>query len=245
MAANINDIITEMDTAQAAEIDLAPLNSPSVSAIYTNFKEIVAAGIVQLTRLWDLAKKELNAIALNQIYGTRAWYANLVLNMPGTAATKASCIEQGSKVLIKVAKIVGTSTTVLTPAEVNAIRAYVSLKKVAGSDIDVLSQTADLCKFVLSVQYTGVQATVGAAVVQAIKDYLFNLPFDQPLTKALLIDVLLNVPDVVNVFIDVLEVDYGMGYTLILGNVAPPDAGYFEVGKDLALNDYITLNMYQ
>jgi hypothetical protein len=74
---------------------------------------------------------------------------------------------------------------------------------------------------------------------------LFNLPFDQSLTKALLIDVLLNVPDVVNVFIDVLEVDYGMGYTLILGNVAPPDAGYFEVGKDLALNDYITLNMYQ
>ena len=61
----------------------------------------------------------------------------------------------------------------------------------------------------------------------------------------MLIDTLLNVVGVVDAFIDVLEVDYGLGYTLIMGNIAPNDAGYFEVGKDALNNDYIALNMYQ
>lgn len=243
MAANINDIVAEMNAQQATETSLAGLNSVSSSAVYTNFKEVVAAGIVQLTRLWDIAKKELNAITLNQIYGTPLWYVNLVLNMPGAVATKASCKENGRKVLIKVAKISGSATTQLTPSEITAIRSYVSIKKIVGSDVDVLSQTADLCKFVISVQYTGVQATVEAAVIQAIKDYLFALPFDAELTKALLNDVLLNVAGVVNCYIDSLEVDYGLGYQVIAGNVAAPDAGYFEVGTLLG-NDLITLNMY-
>lgn len=244
MPATIQDIITEMDAAQAAEPALAQLNSTSNTAIYTVFKRVIAAGIVQLTRLWDIAKKELNTIASSQIYGTRAWYVNLVLNMPGAVANKASCIEQGTKVLIKVAKLSGTSTAQLTPAEVQAVRTYVNSKKVVGTDVDVISQTADLCKFTLSVQYTGVQATVDAAVKLAVKNYLSSLPFDAALTKGLLIDSLLNVPGVVDVFIDTLEVDYGLGFVLILGNTAPQDAGYFEVAKDLSNNDYITLNMY-
>jgi hypothetical protein len=245
MAQTVNDILIEMDAAQAAEPALAPLNSTSNTAIFTMFKRIVAIAIVQLSRLWDIAKKELNTIALSQIYGTKAWYVNLVLNMPGGAATKASCIEQGSKVLIKVAKLSSTITAQLTPAEVNAIRGYVSIKKVVGSDIDVISQTADLCKFTLSIQYAGVLSSIEAAVKQAVKDYLFNLPFDQNLTKGLLIDDLLNVPGVIDAFIDVLELDYGLGYNVVQGNTATPDAGYFEVAKDGSNNDLITLNMYQ
>lgn len=243
MPATLNDIIAEMDAAQAAETSLQTLNSSSSSAIYTNFKKVIAAGIVQLSRLWDLAKKELNTIALTQIYGTKAWYENLVLTMPSAVATKVSCIEQGTKVLIKVAKISGTSTANLTPSEVNAIRSYVALKKIAGSDIDIISQTADLCSFVMSVQFTGVQATVEAAVKQGIKDYLNALPFGSELSKTLLADALLNLPGVLNVYIDVLEVDYGLSYTPVVGNIVTPDAGYFEVGK-LAGNDLITLNMY-
>jgi hypothetical protein len=245
MAQTVNDILVEMDAAQAAEPALAPLNSTSNTAIFTMFKRIVAIAIVQLSRLWDIAKKELNTVAQSQIYGTKPWYVNLVLNMPGGAATKASCIEQGTKVLIKVAKLSGTVTAQLTPAEVNAIRGYVSIKKVVGSDIDVISQTADLCKFTLSIQYAGVQSTIEAAVKQAVKDYLLNLPFDQNLTKGLLIDDLLNVPGVIDAFIDVLEVDYGLGYNVVLGNTAIPDAGYFEVAKDGSNNDEIILNMYQ
>jgi ribosomal protein S13 len=244
MAINISDVLIEMDNAQALEPNLAPLNSSSNVAIYTVFKKVIAVAVVQLSRLWDIAKKELNAIALTHIYGTKAWYANLVLSMPGVAATKASCIEQGSKVLIKVAKLNGATLAQLTANEVTAIRNYISAKKVVGSDVDVISQTADLCKFVLSVQYIGVQGTVEAAVRQAIKDYLFSLNFDQELTKGLLINHLLNVPGVVNTFIDLMQVDYGMGYAQVVGNVAPADAGYFEVGKDVSSNDYITVNMY-
>jgi hypothetical protein len=244
MAASINEIIAEMDNAQATEPALSNLNSTSNTAIYTVFKRVIAAGIVQLSRLWDTAKKELNTIAASQIVGTKNWYVNLVLTMPGAVATKANCIELGEKVLIKVAKITGTSTAQLTPVELTNVRTYVNSKKVVGTDVDVISQTADLCKFVLSVQYVGVQSTIEAAVKQAIKDYLANLPFDAVLTKGLLIDALLNVAGVVDAFVDVLEVDYGLGYALIQGNTATPDAGYFEVGKDGSNNDYITINMY-
>jgi hypothetical protein len=56
---------------------------------------------------------------------------------------------------------------------------------------------------------------------------------------------LLNINNVIDCFIESLEVNYGLGYTLILGNTAPSDAGYYEIGKDAGNNDYITLNMYQ
>lgn len=245
MPANINDIINEMDAAQSAEPTLATLNSPSNTAIYTVFKRVIAAGILELSRLWDIAKAQLNQIAQSQIYGTPAWYVNLVLNvMPSSPATKASCLENGTKVLLKVAKLSSGSTAQLTTSELADVRAYVSGKKIAGTDIDVISQVADKINISMTIQYVGTQSVVKAAVEQAIKDYLSGLAFGAILSKGLLGDYILGVPGVIDCYVDVLSIDYGAGYQVVPGNVAQPDAGYYEVGKDISNNDLITLNMY-
>jgi hypothetical protein len=244
MAKNINDIIAEMNVAQSAEPSLSGLNSGSATAIFTLFKKVVATAIAQISLLWDATKKEISEIASSQIYGTKAWYANLAKNYTIVSIGKASCIAIGRKVLIKVAKVSGGITTQLTISELSGLRNYINSKKIVGSDVDVISQTADLCALVLSVQYNGVQASVEADVKTALKNYLNNLAFDANLTKALMIDALLNTSGVVNVYVDELKVDYGTGYLLILGNIAEASAGYFEVGKDSSSNDLITLNMY-
>lgn len=245
MPANINDIINEMDTAQAAEPALASLNSPSSTAIYTVFKRVIAAGIVELSRLWDIAKAQLNQIAQSQIYGTPAWYVNLVLNvMPSTPVAKASCLENGTKVLLKVAALSSGVTVQLTTTQLDNVRTFVKSRKIAGTDIDVISQIADKTNWSLSVQYVGTQSVVKAAVEQGIKDYLQALPFGIPLSKGLLIDYILTIPGVIDCFVDVLLINYGAGYQLVSGNTAQPDAGYYEVGKDNLNNDLINLNMY-
>ena len=245
MPANINDIINEMDTAQAAEPALANLNSPSTTAVYTVFKRVIAIGIVELSRLWDIAKAELNQIAVSQIHGTPAWYVNLVKNvMPLTPVDKAICLENGTKVILKVAAISGGVTVQLTNTQLTNVRAFVKARKVAGTDIDVISQTADKINIVMTVQYVGTQSVVKAAVEQGIKDYLTGLEFGVQLSKGLLIDYILAIPGVIDCFVDSLSINYGAGYQLVVGNIAQPDAGYYEVGKDSLNNDLITLNMY-
>lgn len=244
MAKSVNQIITEMDAAQAAEPALVNLNSPSSSAIYTLMKYIVALAHSMLYSTWDFAKADLNQIALSQIVGTRAWYVNLALNYNGgTHVQRANCRDNGTKVILKVAKYASGQTSQLSNAELSDVKSFVNLKKVAGTDIDVISQTADLVSILMSVQYTGVMATVEAAVKLAIKDYISALPFDAILSKSLLQDHILSQTNVLNAYIDEMKVDYGLGYNIIPGNLAEPDAGYFEIGKVAAV-DLITLNMY-
>lgn len=245
MGKNINQIITDLDTAQAAEPALVNLNSGSSSAIYTKLKYIFAFVAVGLYTAWDAVLAQFEALAQSYVIGTRAWYVQLAKNyLSGALVTKANCLEDGTKVILKVAKDVAGQTTNLTSSELSGLITYINLKKVVGTDIDVLSQTADLIDITMSIQYVGTLATVEADVIQAIKDYLDNLLFGSDLSKTLLTDAVLNVTGVVNAYIDVLKADTGLGYVTIAGNIATTDAGYWEVGKAGA-NDLITLNMYQ
>ncbi|MBK6819832.1 MAG: hypothetical protein IPG85_09720 [Bacteroidetes bacterium] len=244
MAKTVAQIQAEMDVAQAGIPALSTLTSPSTTAIYTLLKYLVALAMAMLYTAWDAIKAEVNQIALNQIIGTRQWYVNLALQYNGgTHVQRASCRESGTKVILKVAKQAAGVTSQLSISELNDVKNEVKTKKVVGTDIDVISQTADLISIIMSIQYTGVQATVEAAVIAALKNYLQNLTFDSNLSKSLIENEILGVTDVIDASVDELKIDYGLGYELIPGNLASPDAGYFEVGKFLG-NDLITLNMY-
>lgn len=245
MAKTVAQIQADMDSAQSLIPALAPLTSMSSSAIYTNFKALVALAHSLLYKAWDLMKDELNSIAAGQIIGTRQWYINIALAYnSGSHVQRASCVENGTKVILKVAKQASGVTSQLSTSELNDIKNEIKAKKVAGTDIDVVSQTADLVSLTISVKYTGVSATVQAAVIAAIKAYLQNLAFDSDLSKSLLENEMLQVLGVLDASVDIMSVDYGIGYQVITSNTTPPDAGYFEIGK-LAGNDLITLNMYQ
>lgn len=245
MAKDTNTILAEMDAQQATITELAPLTSVSSTAIFKLIKYLIALAHASMYTMWDAVKNEINTITSSQIIGTPQWYVNLALTYnSGLNAQRASCREVGTKVILKVAKSSSGVTSQLTNTELANLTTFVNSKKVAGTDISILSQTADLVSFVISVQYTGVQATVEAAVVAAIKSYLAALAFDSNLSRSLIENALLSVPGVLDASVDLMSVDYGLGYEIIPGNLASADAGYFEVGK-LAGNDLITLNMYQ
>lgn len=244
MAKTVTQIQSEMDAAQAGIPALAGLTSASSSAIYRNLKYLVALAHSLLYTAWDATKAEINAIASSQVIGTLAWYVGLAKGYSsGTVVQRASCREVGTKVILKVAKVSSGQTIQLTTGELNNVKDYIKANKVAGTDIDVISQTADLINITMSVQFTGTQATVEAAIVAALKSYLSNLAFDSTLSKSLIENEILGLPDVLDASVDILLIDYGAGYETITGNLASADAGYFEIGKNGA-NDLITLNMY-
>ncbi len=233
-----------MDALQSTIPALAPLNSVSGAAVYTNLKYLVALAHAMLYKAWDLIRAEINTITAGQIIGTKQWYVNLALGYSsGTVVQRASCLETGRKVILKVATVASGSTAQLSSVNLANLKAYIKSKKVVGTDIDIISQTADLLDITLSIQFTGVQLTVETAVIAELKSYLANLPFDSNLSKSLIENAVLSVPGVLDASVDQLKIDYGVGYEEISGNLASPDAGYFEIGK-LSGNDLITLNMY-
>lgn len=245
MAKDINQIIADMDAAQAAESDLSGLTSGSSTALHKLFKYVVALVYVTLYKAWDSVLAEFEALAQSYIIGTRAWYVQLALDYSGgTLIKKANCQDVGTKVILKVAKEVSGATVNLTTTELANFADYVNAKKVAGTDIDVLSQTADLVDITMSIQYVGTQAVVEADVIAAIKAYLATHPFGQDLSKTLLTDAILDVTGVLNAYIDILNINTNGSWVTVTGNYGTTDAGYWEVGKNGSSQDLITLNMY-
>jgi len=244
MAKTTTEIKAEMDALQATITDLNGLNSVSTTAIYTLIKNLVATAHAQLYIMWDAVRAELNAVAESQILGTKAWYVQIAKNYSsGTVVHKATCLESGRKVIVKVAKLNSGLTVHLTNAELSGLKAYMKTKKIAGTDLDVISQTADLVDITMSIQFTGIQVDVETAVIAGIKSYLSDLPFDSNLSKSQIENFIMGIPGVLDASVDLLKIDYGVGYTEITTNLASPDAGYFEIGKSGG-NDLITLNMY-
>ncbi|MEY4927421.1 MAG: hypothetical protein RI894_1857 [Bacteroidota bacterium] len=248
MAKTIAQIETELLAAKAAEPLLDDLNSPSNTAIWRLWLHLVAVCHYIIYRQWDITKSELSVITNQSIIGTREWYVRTARGFSYNGfliVSRASCRENGTKVILKVAKTGGTGIENLTPSELAALRAAITLRKIAGTDIDILSQTADLVALTVSVRYTGSLPTVLAAVKTAIKNCLALLPFDTSLSKGLLVDMLIQtVEGVSDAYIDEMKVNIGIGYTVINSNSVAADAGYFEIGKDNG-NDLITINAYQ
>lgn len=245
-------IFNEMEAEKNAQADLVNLDSPSNTAIWRLWLWLVAFAHNLLYVAWDETKAEIAIIASQQITGTAPWYEGLALNW--TAGTVpidvASCKENVTpphrKVILKVATFdTGSDSFINIPqADIDALTAYLETKKVMGTDLDLISQSADLLSFGFNIQYSGVLATVESAVIQRIKDYLQTIDFGSDLSVSLLINDLFNVPGVLDVTLDFAELNIGLGYVPQLLNIIETDAGYFEIGKDNLNNDLIALNMF-
>lgn len=250
MAKSLTDIENEIIAAKNADSNLAALNSPSLTAIWLLWVKLIAFVHRIIYVEWDRTKTELSTIAAQQIIGTAAWYEGLALafNYVGSpiiarASAREVITTYQRKVILKVAKQTLSGLTNLTSAELAALKIQINARKVVGTDLDIISQTADLTQWVFSIRYTGTAATVKADVITALKLYLKNLPYNEVLSKSLVIDALLQVPGVLDISIDSLKVNIGLGYNEITGNSVIADAGYFEVGKAAGV-DLITANMF-
>jgi hypothetical protein len=251
MAKTVQQIYNELVAEKATKPELAGLNSSSQTAIYTLWLWVVAYAHKLLYDMWDVTKAEISQVASQQIIGTKPWYTGLALNWTGGSKPVTACwvVEAlttlDKKVIMKVANsTAGVGYANLSDADLSALKIYIASKKVIGTDLDIISQTADLLLLKFSIKYIGVQAVVEAAVKSHIKNYLASMAFGSQLSITVLANSIFSVAGVLDVIVDDAQVNVGLGYTPITANYIYADAGYFEIGKDSSNNDLITLNMY-
>ncbi len=230
MARTVTEIQNEIIAAKTADTTLNALNSPSAVAIWRLWTRITASAIETQEQLWDVFKAELEQIAREAVPGTVDWLQKRVLEFQYDAAspqvisvvdgkatypvidatkriiTRAAIVEQvNNRVLVKVAKDDGSGgLTPLTTNEINALISYLDKIGFVGIAIDTSSLFADRLKFTGEIFYSGeyVEATVKAAIIVAIKNYLSSVSitnFDGTIIREQIIDAIQAVEGVTGV----------------------------------------------
>lgn len=131
--------------------------------------------------------------------------------------TQAACVENltSGRLLIKVVKGPQAVRMNLTDSELEAVRSYVKEIKFAGVQIDVISLREDQIRITATVKIDRqVLAANGSSladsnvfpVVDAIRAYLRNLPFDSVVSWTALTDYMQTVPGVLDFVISASEI---------------------------------------
>jgi len=230
MARTVTQIQNEIIAAKTADTTLNTLTSPSAVAIWRLWTRITASAIETQEQLWDVFKLELEQIAREAVPGTADWLQKRVLEFQYDAAspqvisvidgkaaypvvdatkriiTRAAIVEQvNNRVLVKVAKDDGAGgLTPLVTQELNALISYLDQIGFVGIAIDTSSLFADRLKFTGEIFYDGqfVEATVKAAIIVAIKNYLSSVSitnFDGTIIREQIIDAIQAVSGVTGV----------------------------------------------
>jgi hypothetical protein len=87
MARKLSEIIAAMDAEQATQNSLTTLNSPSLTAIYTLWKYIVAVQMYLMEVLFDRKKAEIEDILANNVFGSTIWVRDKTLEFQYDATT--------------------------------------------------------------------------------------------------------------------------------------------------------------
>ena len=151
---------------------------------------------------------------------------------------RAAVIDQPGLLTIKVAKLSGGLPVPLSGPELVSFTYYVNLIKFAGTNINVVSLPADYLKLFLSVvvdpliiDNSGESISVPGVfpVIDAINNYIQQLPFDGTLNLTQLTDAIQKVPGVINPVIDsafarpisgsYLAIDKIVGYNAAAGHM--------------------------
>jgi hypothetical protein len=272
MARTINEIIAEMDAAQALQSSLSGLNSPSQTAIYTVWKYIIASSIWAHEKLWDLFKVELETIANNAVAGTDGWVQSKSLEFQYSATdpqvitlvnfvpaynivdtdlqiiTRCSVKTLPNKVVsVKVAK--SDPPTALTSTELSAFGGYLDDISFAGVQYSPISLASDKLYLDAEIFYNGQYSSViSDTVIDAINEYLANIPFDGNVRVSSLYDAIQNVAGVTDVIINDMAIRadvtaFGNKTYLVQSNATiynkyPTFAGYI-VEETTASNTFV------
>lgn len=226
MARTIAQIQAEMDAEQALQTGLSGLDSPSQTAIYTLWKYVISASIWAHEKLWDLFKVELETIVDNAPVGTDNWVqaqafkfqysatdpqiVSLVNFVPSYSVvdedlqiiTRCSVKTLPNKVVsVKVAK--SDPPSALTATELSSFRGYLDDISFAGVQYNAVSLASDKLYLDAEIFYNGQYSSViSDTVIEAINNYLANIPFDGNVRVSALYDAIQNVAGVTDVIIN-------------------------------------------
>ncbi len=262
----LNALQPNIDSSQTL---LADLTTASRVAIWRLMFFIVSVSIWTLEKLFDEHVAWIENRALELIVGTVKWYNTISLEFqygdslvlvgdtyqysPVVEANRiislASVNEVGGQVLIKVAKLSGSTPIPLTTPELDAFKYYINKRKFAGVIINAISRAADQLKIQYKIYYnplvitsTGesISSPGNFPVEDAINNYIKNLPFDGIFKITDLTDKIQLAAGVVDPVFQTAEVKYGANpYTLMVDKYNP-NAGYLEIDPSNPLSSTLT-----
>lgn len=208
---------------------LADLSSQSKVAIWRLLIWICSASIWILENLFDLHVIEMTELGAQLITGTPRWYyakcfeyqhgdvlqynvtthrfEYLTSNPSSQIIKRAAVVDLSGLVKIKVAKLASGLPVPLSSPEKTSFEYYINLIKFAGTNVEVISLSADLLHIELTVVIdalvllpTGESiATAGTFPVEdAINNYIQQLPFNGILSLTALTDAIQRVSGVIN-----------------------------------------------
>jgi hypothetical protein len=266
---NLLELQPSIDNAQTL---LNDLNTPSRVARWRLIFYVLAFGIWVLEKTFDLHKKEIEDIAKEIPTGTLPWYKKQALifqfgydlvwdgnryayaneNPTAEIVKLVSCNEVGSSIVMKVAKLSGTTAQELNVIELLAFNAYVNKIKFAGVKVLVVSRPADLLKIDFKIYYnplilsaTGQSLSDGSYPVHdAIDNYILKLPFDGVLSVTALTDRVQSALGVVNPIFQMAAAKYGATPYQNFEDYYAANAGHIKIDPLYPLTTSITYLPY-
>lgn len=202
MARSTDDIITQMNTQQAAESGLSSLNNPSQTSIYQLFKYIVAQCINVFEQLMDTKKDEIDTILGNSAPNTEAWLQNKIMQFQYSTTNPQvlsiinyvpsyAKIDESMRIISRCAvktdinKIVKCKVaTGAVPAPLNALQysslyGYIDNILNCGVSFDLVNIPSDKLYIEAEIYYDGQYiSSIQSNIESALDAYLSNLPFD-------------------------------------------------------------------
>lgn len=220
MARSKDDIVILMDNEQATHTVLAGLTSPSQTADYTLWKDVIAYNMNIEEQLWDTLRDEVNASILLAAPGTEAWVQAQVLKFQYSSlvpqilqlinfAPSYLIIDEDLQIvsrcsvntdLNKIVQIKAAKSdppVPLSAAEYSSLYGYLQNIMFAGIDFSLISLDSDKLYMVADVYYDGqYAATIQDDVKTAIEAYLKAIPFNGVMLLSDLQQAVKNVPGV-------------------------------------------------
>jgi len=184
---------------------LQSLTSQSKVAVWRLMCYLTALAIWTHEKLIDVQTKEVEQRALDVVPGSTRWYRDISLlwqdgdpfiwdgkkyvyspvNINNRLVEYAAAFESNNQVIVKVAKNNGSDVpAALSVAEKARFEAYLNLAKYAGTNTDVISQTADTVNITATIFYNPlvldssgilIEDGVSTPIEDAINNYIYDL----------------------------------------------------------------------
>jgi hypothetical protein len=264
MARETEIIYNEALAEKQAQPGLSQLNSPSSTAIWSNWLRLFARIIYLFEVKMDTFKTEIQSIIDNNQYGTLYWWAlrtkeyqhgdllqfiNNHYTYPAVNAAKkivglVSITDERGVVKVKAAKIINSLPSELSASEAAGLLSYCQQIRPAGTRIAVESLPADLMKVHLKVYYNA-QIDLNTLIpnVEAVFiNYINTLEFDATFYVNKMIDVLQQVPGIIKEQVEVVDIAAKQGNAAYSQFTTKYQArsGYFKIDPDFPLSSTIT-----
>lgn len=235
MARTLTDIYNEAREKRDEYLELTEFHNSSKMSVMDAFTWVVSACIWTFECLMDVFKVDLAKDMQYRINGTGAYYVNALLkyqsgytlqmNEEGTqfsyptidkskrVVTRASYSEveesgfHDKKLHLKIATGEPGAYKPVEYKELQAIRAYIKDISFAGTHAIVESREGDILVPRLTVYYDGLEdvGTVRKGIIDAINDFITNLPFDGVVYVQKIVDAIQKTEHVKDVRIDEAE----------------------------------------